>query len=789
MSRPSSPWRRRALAVLAALLALVALAAAAGAYVWGRQGLDPSELSAVPQTQVEVDAWGVPTISGPDWGAVIEAQGFVTASERLWQMELTRRSASGGLSELFGEAAIEADKRRLTEDWQGTAQALAAALPPDEAEICERYASGVNRFIRGRRGRWGIEFALLRFEPRPWTCADSMLVMLAMARDLSSASEDEANEARWREALDPEWQQLLFPVDHPWNHPLFGENPHRTHLPSTPLAPSSPAPSAPGDAPMTPGSNSWAWRGATGAFLANDPHLGANVPHLWYMVRLRLSERDWVVGVSAPGLPLVVLGMNPALAWGFTNVGEDVDDLLLETVSPDGARYLVSRTPDALGGEPTEVWAPIERREHTLRVKGQEPQSVVSLHTARGPLQRRSALDGAWASRAWLPFQDPAKVAHLAMLGCAKARTVTEIEAAIGRFRFPAQNVLVVTRAGDIVYQASGLGVVRTVDGGRPEPALEGAWLGLEPPSARHRLELLADAPDPAWIATANARIWVDGDAGDASERWASDRRVERIRTALAGKTDLSREDMERLQMDTTSRYHQILLEWVAARHPPADDGEAAMMRRWASWDGVAATAPQTFTEALAVEATLRDSLVDAVRRARLPAAFKQIPYYWSRDDAMILLTLGLPNDDSSETAVDWGATNPGFDRFGLVEAEVAQAAARAASAVVELYPVTNRWTAQHPFVNRVPLIGAWFEIASPEQAGYPNLVRTEKPRAGASARLVWDLRDPASSTWITPVGQSGHVRSPHYADLQPRYHADQRLPVFDTAHGWGFGG
>lgn len=784
MAGSGRAWVRWMGRVALALLGLLIVVAAGGAWVWTRQGLGDDDLAPLAGTSVEVDDWGVPTLTAPDWETAAEAQGYVHAANRLWQMELMRRSASGGLAELFGDAAIEADTRRLMEDWSGVAQRLADALPAEEARFCGRYADGVNRFIDGNRGRWGIEFAFLRLDPAPWTCRDSMLVMMSMARDLSSAAEDEGNEHLWREVLDPDWEQLLFPEDHPWNHPLFGENPHRLHLPATPLASGEATPKPPGDTPLYPGSNSWAWRGETGAFLANDPHLGANVPHLWFMNRLRISARDWVVGVSIPGVPLVVLGMNPHLAWSFTNVGEDVDDWLIEEVKDDATQYLASRTVGE-DGQPQEVWKPVERREHTLKVKGQPPRTVTSLHTERGPMQRRDALGGAWASRQWLPFQDPTVVAHLATVHFHHATSLDEISTAIERFRYPAQNVVVMDRAGDILYQSSGTGVVRRTSGSEPVAALEGAWQGLEPNSTRPRIRVMADAPSPAWLATANARIWV----GATDNRWASDRRTERIREVLASRADFTREDMERLQMDTRSRYHQILLEWAAARHAPRDDGEIAMFARWKSWDGFGSSDPRTFTEALAVEATLRESMLDAVRRTRLPADRKQLNYAWSREDAWILLALGVANDDSSFKAVDWSATTPGFDRFGLVEADLATAAVRAANAVVELYPVTNRWIAQHPFVGRVPVIGDWFKIGSPEQLGYANLVRSEKPKHGASVRFVWDLRHPEQSTWISPVGQSGHVRSRHYADLQPRYHADQRLPVFDTTHDWGFGG
>jgi penicillin amidase len=244
---------------------------------------------------------------------------------------------------------------------------------------------------------------------------------------------------------------------------------------------------------------------------------------------------------------------------------------------------------------------------------------------------------------------------------------------------------------------------------------------------------------------------------------------------------------MERFQLDTRSRHHQILLEWAAARHPPRDGGEEAMIARWRAWDGVAASDPQTFTEALAVEDALSQTLLDAVRRQLLPPALKHAPYEWSRDDVWLLETLGVA-DAGSETSVDWdlARTKAGFDRFGLDEAEVATAAVRAASQVQDLYPERNRWAAQHPVVGRVPLLGPLFAIATPQQLGWPDLVRVERPTGGASARLVWNLRDPARSTWITPVGQSGHVRSPHYADLQPIFQAGERVPVFDAEHDWG---
>jgi len=275
---------------------------------------------------VELDEWGVPTL---------------TASERMWQMDLTRRLAEGRLAEWFGQVAVDRDRSRRVEDWSGVAERAALELPTEEHHYCTRYAAGVNRFIDENPGAWGLEYVLLGTAPEPWTCADSMLVLFVMAERLSSTAWRDEQKAAWVDALDEEWVRFLFPQDHPWNEPLFGESPGElalptTTLPSTPLAEAL-GRSVAGAGPME-GSNSWAWRGRSARLLANDPHLGNTVPQIWYAVRMRVSEDDWVVGMSIAGLPGVVLGMNPHLAWAYTNTGEDVDDLLVERV--EGNRYL-----------------------------------------------------------------------------------------------------------------------------------------------------------------------------------------------------------------------------------------------------------------------------------------------------------------------------------------------------------------------------------------------------------------------------------------------------------------
>lgn len=754
-------------------------------WTWSRQGLEADELDPGLGIRVDVDANGIPTIVASNWQNLVEAQGYVVASERLWQMDLMRRASVGGLAEWFGEPAIEADRAKLLEDWGGAAQRLAEALPADQRASCEAYARGVNRFIETAPRRWGVEYTILRVTPEPWTCADSMAVMLAMARDLSSSASRDLERWGWRAALDEEWERFLFPEDHPWNIPLFGEPGPPLALPERRLSEGRALPGAPGDDPITPGSNSWAWRGSSGALLVNDPHLGANVPHLWYLLRLYIGPDEWAVGSAIPGVPGVVLGMNAHLAWAFTNTAEDVDDYVIETLDEARSRY-VSRWETGADGSPQPVWAPIERRSLTLEIKGQDPLPVEARFTERGPLSEVQGPEGpVTVSRLWLPFQDPSVVAHAPGVLFAQAKDLEQLEAAIDRFRYPAQNVLAMDRRGNILFRVSGTGIQRVADGAIPGPASTHAWAGLAPPSERPRLLIPAETPGPVHVETANARIW----AGPWHQGWDSDGRTARIRALLEGRDDLDAAAMQRMQLDTHSRYLQMLVQWVAETHRPLDGGEEATLARWRAWDGQAIEDPQTFSEALAVASALRDSLLLQVRRQLLPPALKRAEYDWPREDAWVLATLGLA-DPSFYEEIDWALARErqAIDRFGLTPETLASAAIRAAASDDPTpYSVRNRWVAQHPFVDRVPLLGPRFAIDTPPQHGWSDLVRAERPRGGASVRFVWDMLHPENSTWITPVGQSGHLRSPHFSDLQALFHGDERLPVFDRNHDWGF--
>ncbi len=762
---------------LALGIVLVVCLVVLGSAVWigTHQGSRAVDWKSFKTAKVEFDSDGIPTLEAPTWDALVEAQGYVVASDRLWQMDLMRRFVAGRLSEWYGDnkQTLKLDARRKQENWDAVATQTEADLPADEKRFCEAYAKGVNRFIDDNHYHWGLEYLILRVNPEPWTCKDTVLVYLSMAEDLSGKNDWETYDAVWRLSLGPKWADFIFTQSHPWNEPLFGKKvpiqfpPPAEYLPSKPLTPEERHASA---APIneSTGSNAWVWRGKTGHFLANDPHLGISVPMIWYLMRLRVSEKDWVVGAAIPGLQGIVLGMNPHLAWGFTNSMEDVDDNLKEEISDDGKLYVDKIT------KGQKEFLPVEEKEFFIKVRGHADVTVRARFTKRGPLSRPEHLPAGEYSRQWLVYQRG--VARLPLLEIAAATNWTEFNRAFDDMGTPAASVFYLDRQGNMGYRLSGRGVTRKVSGHVPQDAQTGQWTAVEPPEKRLRLYRPASQPvkgADARIVSANQRMWT----GDFGHYFCGENRTKRIQQVLDSSDSLRLVDMEKLQRDSTSLYHQALLRWVSQHAIPGDAEEAKLVESWKPWDGSAEGNPVAFTQALHIDGAFRGLLLARLREKFLPEGSKTLEYKWNLDNAW---TLAIFQKEK------------GLSPFGLTEAEVATFLLGKARALGEISPdkaynMSNRWEAQHPFAGAVPVIGGLFAIDETPQWGYSDLIRMEAHKSGSSVRLVWDLADPAKSSWIMPVGQSGHAGSTHFKDFQPKWFAGQTLKVFaDPAH-WGF--
>lgn len=728
------------------------------------QGLDAKFWRDFKLAKVVFDDNGIPTLSHQNWEGLIKAQGYVVASERMWQMDLLRRKASGSLSPWFGAKTVKADLEKLREQRRQVAQRAVTTIDPNDRRFCELYAEGVNQFINEHSRKWGAEYNILQVTPEPWRCEDSLLIVMEMADLLTSSYKKEANEAAWREHIPESWYQFLFPQNHPWNQPMFGQKlvdgpslPDSKHWLQKEHIEDQEELAQLVENPSVLGSNNWAYRGKKGDFLANDPHLKHMVPGIWFAQRLRVSASDWVVGVGIPGVPGVVLGMNPHLAWAFTNTGEDVDDLIEEELSKDGAYYADFNAQDE------KVWLPIEKRQVRLAVRGEEQErSYVLNYTKRGALLDFKELPGRHYSRQWLAlFKGKLSLPTVSIM---RASTLASIDRAIDQMTIPGQNIVVMNRKSEILYRASGTGVLKKHQSNTPETVSLGAWQGFEPAQKRKRRLL---EKGYGFLATANERIWMGG-----RHHWSSDDRKRRIVEVLSSSDAFDFHDMEKLQLDTVSHFRQIILTWIANHHNGVPLEAQSYVQSWRTWDGSSESNSLAFYQARLAEMTLQKLLIRRIAKAYLPKGM-ELGYKKRLKRAWLLEVMN--NKD-------------GLEAFGLSSAEVAS---YLLSKIVEAGPLEhetqNKWRVQHPFVGRVPFIGQLFAIDEYEQKGDYDVISAEKPDMGPSVRLVWNLSDPMKSSWILPVGQSGHISSDHYSSMQSLWHSDQRLQVFADGEAWEF--
>ena len=311
------------------------------------------------ETVIERDALGAVTITGHSRDDVAYATGFVHAQDRFFQMDLSRRMSGGRLSELVGDAAMDMDARQRIHRFHDVAERVYAQLAPAEKTLLDAYARGVNAGLESLRVR-PFEYLLLRQRPEPWRPQDCLLVVYAMYLQLNDA---EASADRQRgllaAALPPDVFRFVYSVAPVWEAPIDGVVMAAAPMPR--LSPSTcgscRASSAswprcarlpPGRENSAVGSNNWAVAGthtrSGAALLANDMHLGLAVPNTWYRVRLLVAsespaDRRDLMGLTLPGAPIMVVGSNGHIAWGFTNSYGDWTDLVRVERSPDGGQY------------------------------------------------------------------------------------------------------------------------------------------------------------------------------------------------------------------------------------------------------------------------------------------------------------------------------------------------------------------------------------------------------------------------------------------------------------------
>ena len=470
--------RRRLGLVLAALILLVLIA---GAWVWSRARaslprLDGevalAELSA--PVSVARDSLGIPVIAASSLEDALRAQGFVHAQDRFFQMDLSRRATAGELAALFGSRALEADERYRKRQRRRAARSLLAGLDPEMRRLLEVYTAGVNAGLADL-GAPPPEYLLLRASPEAWLAEDTLLATLGFFDMLSFNHRMEKPLGAMAATLPAPLFDFLTPSTTRWDSPLI-ESEEGSYRPaaipgpevvdlrgaeaatpagetaSSETAASETADSEDGERDyvrptgMALGSNNWAVAPARsahgGAVLANDPHLGLRVPHVWHRVQFELPGRR-IVGVGAPGLPGVIIGSNGDLAWGATNSFADQTDLVvveLDAENPD--RYL---TPEG--------WEPFEGRPETLAVKGGDAVEMEVLWTRWGPVTDEDWLGRPLVARS--PVHDSGGL-NFDLLHMMRTRSFDEAVELLAGWRGPSQNWLLAAADGRIGWVVNG---------------------------------------------------------------------------------------------------------------------------------------------------------------------------------------------------------------------------------------------------------------------------------------------------------------------------------------------
>ncbi len=791
------------------------------------------------QVTVERDARGVPHIAAQTLDDLVFAQGYVTAADRLFQMDVLRRHSAGELAEVLGSSAVGLDRLQRTLQVRAAADRAVTHLPAAQLHLLEVYAAGVNASIAAQTGRLPVEFKMLGYKPRPWTPRDSLLVELQMFQDLTTSFPVKLARAALTERLPPELAADLYPVgswrDHPPTAPVQDLTIEGPPIEQVPLDESQSSLRLGGDLPdaavlpepvLVAGSNDWVVSGAHTAshkaMLSNDMHLSHTAPGIWYEADLAAGEFH-AAGVSIPGLPLIVVGHNAHIAWGFTNTGADVQAVYVEAVRGTGAEAQFR----AVDG----TWLPLVHLPEVIKVRRGRDVTLDVLATRHGEAVT-PILNPALTTTVNRPLSlrwtvyDP-EVLKIPTYEVDSAKDWPSFLAALSGGGLPSQNVVYADDQGHIGYHmvgsipvrgtgplsgsgAAGLpaDVARAIpsaptqsptitatadplngtgvqapevqtkvpmNGISPVPEVPAAsreWTGYVPFS---QLPQVFDPPGGV-IATANSRTTPEDYSYPITLNWAEPYRNERIWKTLGHKTGLTAGDMLALEDDVYSDFDHVLAERLAYAldnelEKPARPLNAAQLKTLRQ----AADLLRTFngrmtidSPAAAVVASVHGVLWPMLLAPHVPGV-KSAPelnelYLWGEKDyALEQVMMHTPPRWLPKGFRDWNDFLTGAVEAGLAEAHAP------ANLSTWRYGAIHVLDIEHPIFAQSPLLQRVFGLPTGTgilpQSGDGTTVKQVGRSFGPSERMTVDMGNLDRTTLNIVLGQSGNPVSPWYMD------------------------
>ncbi|MHB8301525.1 MAG: penicillin acylase family protein [Acidobacteriaceae bacterium] len=723
---------------------------------------------------------GVPHIRAQTLDDMVVAQGFVTAQDRLWQMDMLRRYTAGDMAEVLGRGQLQHDRVERVLQMRSAANAALQAMPPTERRFLDDYARGVNAYIAQAQGHLPAEFRVLHYQPRPWQPVDSVLVGLNLAEALSMDFPAKLAREKLGARLPPALMQDLYPVGSWRDHPPVSSVPDITapqNVPQVPLDASQtrlqmedllhlrkllPASFIPACRECASGSNEWVVSGAhsvTGLpLLSNDMHLTHTIPDTWYEAQLTSGDFN-VTGVTLPGIPFVIVGHNAHIGWGFTLLYADVQDVYVEPTRGDMYRT-------------AQGWRPFQQVQETIRVRGGRDVTVNVLRTDHGPVitpllpheKRTLALD-------WTIYDPHALTMPFYEID--SATNWEQFRAAFALFGGPPQNAVYGDIDGNIGYQAVGRVPLRP-NGLAALPIADAnhEWQGYIP------FDRLPSAYNPAGgiLATANSRTTPDNDPLPVTLNWASPYRNERIWKVLGSKPKFSAADMLALQNDIYSTLDQEMAQRFAyaidhTAHPNHRLRQAADLMR--SWDGEM-TIP---SRAAPIVAAGRSALWRMVLQPKLGNDWRL--YEWGESPF-------VQEEIVSNQSRRWLPRNyANWNDFLAAAVEHGMTALHAPRDLDHWhYGDVSKVEVEHPLYGMVPWLRRSTGTGILPQSGDGVTVKQVGRTFGPSERLTVDFSNLDRSTLNIVIGQSGNPLSPYYIDQwQHWYHGTTfPLPFSDAA-------
>lgn len=690
------------------------------------------KLNVTADVSVTFDPHGVPTITAESEADALKTLGYLTARDRLFQMDLTRREAAGRLSELFGESTLALDMSRRTVGLQVAAREIFQHLPEDQKNILRSYTAGVNEFIDQIRTP-SFEFFVLRYRPDPWTPEDSLLVILQLFQVLCGDESVERTLAIMRSSLPPAVVDFLTPNSDSYSSIIFGAD---TGVPADSIPVNDLASILNGSDQSTRrvvrpteligASNCWAVAGSKTsdgrAILANDMHLTFKVPNHWYRVRLRVADSD-LSGVMTPGVPIILAGSNSHVSWGLTNLCGNCLNLVPLEINPD----------NELEYKADHRWTSFAVRHEQIKIRQRAVVDHEVKHTIWGPVCERPLLGGPVVLR-WTAL-DPEAV-DLGLVRLRDAKSVADAVDVVRAAGGPPLNVILADAQGHIAYAVCGR-----------IPATE--QNSATPVATYISAQDLPHVIDPAcgYLANANDRAMGQTYPYALGRNYANGYRAHRINEQLSARSLIEERDMFELQLDKTTEFYEFYRALALEVAPDSSEARHIV----AAWNGKAGAEDRGFL----LLAHFREALAEAVLAPLLQpcvAADSQFIYCWQNYESPLRALLSQRPAALNPRRSDWNsllreALQQSVEKMNLESRHARHAAI--------IHPLSLIFRQLAPLLN-----------LSPEQStGSLFSICVSAANYGATVRFVVSPGKESDGLFNMPGGQSENPLSNQYAD------------------------